>query len=175
MKKILLFLGMVAALLFTAQTSNAQKSSAKESLFMEKLTVNHGGSIPSAVGSKDYFTGTVRIDHLFPIDKSPNVSGAYVTFEPCARTKWHTHPLGQMLIVTSGSGFVQEWGGKAKPITAGSSVWIEPNVKHWHGGTAKNALTHIAITESLEGKNVTWMEEVTDEQYNKAQKDSEVK
>nr|WP_085728512.1 cupin domain-containing protein [Pseudomonas sp. R37(2017)] len=129
------------------------------------LVINTNGSQPSAKGPADYFTGTVRVDAPFKGTEDARVSGATVTFEPGARTAWHTHPLGQTLIVTAGSGLVQELGQPVRSIKPGDTVWIPPNVKHWHGATATTAMTHIAIAEVLDGKVVDWMEQVSDEQY----------
>ncbi|MHC8407827.1 (R)-mandelonitrile lyase [Pseudomonas sp. TMB3-21] len=133
------------------------------------LTVTPNGSQPSAKGPADYFTGSVRVDAPFKGTEPARVSGATVTFEPGARTAWHTHPLGQTLIVTAGSGWVQEFGQPVKAIKSGDTVWIAPKVKHWHGATATTAMSHIAIAEVLDGKVVEWMEQVSAEQYSAAQ------
>ena len=124
------------------------------------------GSQPSIKGSADYFTGNVRIDPLFQANDPGRAVGASVTFEPGARTAWHTHPLGQTLIVTAGCGLVQRWGDQIEEIHPGDVVWIPPGEKHWHGATATTAMTHIAIQEQLDGKTADWMEKVSDEQYN---------
>src|SRR3954454_13461442 len=116
-------------------------------------------------GPPDFFTGRVTIRGQFSRDEPSRVSGAVVTFEPGARTAWHTHPLGQTLIVTSGCGWVQREGGTVEEIRPGDIVWFPPGEKHWHGATANTAMTHIAIQEKLDGKNVDWMEKVTDEDY----------
>ncbi|MFJ4114961.1 cupin domain-containing protein [Pseudomonas psychrophila] len=129
------------------------------------LIIHPNGSQPSAKGPSDYFTGTVRVDAPFKGTQDARVSGATVTFEPGARTAWHTHPLGQTLIVTAGAGLVQELGQPARSIKPGDTVWIPPDVKHWHGATATTAMTHIAIAEVLDEKVVDWMEQVSDEQY----------
>ncbi|VVM45464.1 hypothetical protein PS645_00475 [Pseudomonas fluorescens] len=129
------------------------------------LTVMPNGSQPSAKGPVEYFTGSVRVDAPFKGSEPARVSGATVTFEPGARTAWHTHPLGQTLIVTAGSGWVQEFGQRVKVIKPGDTVWIPPQVKHWHGATATTAMSHIAIAEVLDGKVVEWMEQVSAEQY----------
>jgi quercetin dioxygenase-like cupin family protein len=134
---------------------------------IEKMDIKRSGSQPSAKGSDQYFTGTVRIDPLFDAHEPARTSGASVTFEPGARTAWHTHPLGQTLIVTAGSGYVQQWGGQIQEISPGDVVQIPPGLKHWHGATATTAMTHIAIQELLDGKAVDWMEQVSDEQYHK--------
>ena len=123
------------------------------------------GSKPSVNGPSDWFTGTTRIDPLFNSFDADRVQGASVTFEPGARTAWHTHPLGQTLIVTSGRGRVQRWGGPIEEIRPGDVVWFEPDEKHWHGAVRETAMTHIAIQEVKDGKVVDWMEHVTDEQY----------
>nr|WP_202946959.1 cupin domain-containing protein [Pseudomonas sp. PAMC 25886] len=140
----------------------ALESSAQET---PMLTITPNGSQPSAKGPADYFTGTVRVDSPFKGTDAARVTGAVVTFEPGARTAWHTHPLGQTLIVTAGLGQVQEWGHPVRAIRPGDTVWIAPGVKHWHGATANTAMTHIAINEMLDGKVVDWMEQVSDEQY----------
>jgi quercetin dioxygenase-like cupin family protein len=129
------------------------------------IRITAAGTTASAAGSKDYFTGTVRIDAPFSTDAPARTGGATVTFEPGARTAWHTHPLGQTLIVTAGVGSVQEWGKLAQEIRPGDIVWIPPGVKHWHGATPDVAMTHIAIAESVDGSPVTWLEQVTEEQY----------
>lgn len=129
------------------------------------MEIKRVGSQPSAGGSGDYFTGTVRIDPLFDREDPARATGAVVTFEPCSRTAWHTHPLGQTLIITAGCGRVQRWGGPIEEIRPGDVVLIAPDEKHWHGGAPTTAMTHIAIQEKLNGKNVDWLEKVTDEQY----------
>ena len=129
------------------------------------MHVEHPGSQPSAKGSEEYFTGTVRIDALFAATEPSRISAGVVTFEPCARSAWHTHPLGQRLIVTAGCGRVQRWGGPIEEIRPGDVVVIEPGEKHWHGAAPTTAMTHIAIQETLDGRNVDWLEKVTDEEY----------
>ena len=119
----------------------------------------------STPGPEDYFTGQVRVDPLFPASEEINASGAYVTFEPGARSAWHTHPAGQRLVVVSGVGLTQEWGKPVQQIHPGDVVVCPPGVKHWHGAAADGAMTHLAVTGSVDGKSVTWMEKVTDEQY----------
>lgn len=123
------------------------------------------GTQPSGIGPKDWFTGTVRIDPLFQPTEPARTAAASVTFEAGARTAWHTHPLGQRLIVTAGCGWVQRDGGSIEEIHPGDVVWFPPGEKHWHGATATTAMTHIAIQEQLNGKAVDWMEKVTDEEY----------
>jgi len=129
------------------------------------MEIRRTGSQPSQQGPADWFTGTVRIDPLFQTDPPARVTGAAVTFEPGARTAWHTHPLGQTLIVTSGLGLVQRDGAPIEEIRPGDIVWFEPGEKHWHGASPATAMTHLAIQEALDGKAVEWMEHVSDEQY----------
>jgi quercetin dioxygenase-like cupin family protein len=127
---------------------------------MEHVQVTRAGSQPSVAGPADYFTGRVRVDAPFQGSGAARVGGATVTFEPGARTTWHTHPLGQTLIVTAGVGRVQHWDGPVQEIRQGDTVWIPPGVKHWHGAGESTAMSHIAIAESLDGKVVEWMEPV---------------
>jgi quercetin dioxygenase-like cupin family protein len=131
----------------------------------EAMQITRAGSQPSNKGSPEYFTGTVRIDPLFLVREPSRVSAASVTFEPGARTAWHTHPLGQTLIITAGVGWVQREGGPVEEVRPGDVVWFPPGLKHWHGATPTTAMTHTAIQETLDGKNVDWMEKVSDEQY----------
>jgi quercetin dioxygenase-like cupin family protein len=130
-----------------------------------KMEINRNGSRPSGKGPAEYFTGSVRVDAPFQGSGAARVSGATVTFEPGARTAWHTHPLGQTLIVTSGCGWVQRAGGPVEDIRPGDIVWFPPGEKHWHGATPTTAMTHIAIVEQLDGKTADWMEHVSAEQY----------
>ena len=131
------------------------------------MEIKRNGSQPSARGSADYFTGVVRLDAPFRGAEPARVGGATVTFEPGARTAWHTHPLGQTLIVTSGHGRAQREGGPVEEIRPGDVVWFAPGEKHWHGASPTTAMTHIAIAEALDGKAVDWMEKVSDDQYGK--------
>ncbi|MGC2078772.1 MAG: cupin domain-containing protein [Xanthobacteraceae bacterium] len=131
------------------------------------MDIKRAGSQPSGKGPTDWFTGTVRLDPLFQASAPARVGGASVTFEPGARTAWHTHPLGQTLIVTAGCGWVQRDGGPVEEIRPGDVVWFLPGEKHWHGATPTTAMAHIAIHESLNGKAVEWLEKVSDEQYRK--------
>jgi len=131
------------------------------------MEITRSGSKPSGKGLADWFTGTVRVDPLFTAPSPARVAGASVTFEPGSRTAWHTHPLGQTLIVTFGCGWVQREAGPIEEIRPGDIVWFPPGEKHWHGATSTTAMMHIAIQESLDGKNVEWMEKVSDEQYRK--------
>jgi quercetin dioxygenase-like cupin family protein len=126
-------------------------------------TILRAGSQPSVKGPAEYFTGNVRIDPLFPANDSAPFSGAYVSFEPGARSAWHIHLTGQHLLVTAGVGRTQEWGAPIEEIKAGDVIWCPPGVKHWHGASPSTAMTHIAITGTVNGKNVEWMEKVTDE------------
>ena len=129
------------------------------------MEIKQSGSQPSGKGPAEWFTGSVRIDPLFPAVDPSRVSAALVTFEPGSRTAWHTHPLGQRLVVTSGFGWVQCSGGPKREIRAGDVVVCPPGEKHWHGATATNSMSHIAIQEALDGKVVDWLEKVTDEEY----------
>jgi quercetin dioxygenase-like cupin family protein len=129
------------------------------------MDIKRIGSQPSRKGQAEYFTGTVRIDPLFEAHDPARTVGASVTFEPGSRTAWHTHPLGQTLIVTFGRGLAQRWGGPVEEICPGDVVWFAPGEKHWHGATAITAMTHVAIQEQLDGKTVNWLEKVSDEQY----------
>src|SRR5947209_7368271 len=146
------------------QVITGSSSSKKRSIKME---IKRAGSQPSAKGPSDWFTGNVRIDPLFQAPDPAMVQGASVTFEPGARTAWHTHPLGQTLIVTAGFGWVQREDGPVEEIRPGDVVWFSPGEKHWHGATSSTAMTHIAIQEKKDGKVVEWMEQVTNEQYGK--------
>ncbi len=129
------------------------------------MEIKRNGSQPSSKGPADYFTGTVRVDGLFNAPDPARVVGASVTFEPGARTAWHTHPLGQTLVVTSGCGRVQRWGGPVEEIRPGDVIWFAPGEKHWHGASSTTSMTHMAIQERLDGKTVDWMEQVSEEQY----------
>lgn len=129
------------------------------------MEIKRNGLQPSAVGPADWFTGVVRLDPLHQASEPARVGCAYVTFEPGARTAWHTHPLGQTLVVTAGCGRAQRWGGPVEEIKPGDVVWFAPGEKHWHGAAPTTAMTHIAIQEYLDGKAVEWLEHVSDEQY----------
>jgi quercetin dioxygenase-like cupin family protein len=129
------------------------------------MEIKRSGTQPANKGPADYFTGAVRIDPLFQAPDPARVVGARVTFEAGARTAWHTHPLGQTLIVTDGEGWAQREGGPVEEIRPGDIIWFPPGEKHWHGATATTAMTHIAVQEALNGKTVDWLEHVTDEQY----------
>jgi quercetin dioxygenase-like cupin family protein len=129
------------------------------------MEIQRAGSQPSGKGPDEYFTGTVRIDPLFQAADPARVAGASVTFEPGARTAWHTHPLGQTLVVTDGCGWAQREGGPKEEIRPGDVIWFPAGERHWHGATATTAMTHIAIQERLDGRTVDWMEKVSDEEY----------
>lgn len=131
------------------------------------MDIKRSGSQPSRKGPAEYFTGAVRIDPLFSSPEPARAGGGSVTFEPGARSAWHTHPFGQTLIITAGVGWVQQEGGPIEEVRAGDVVWFPPGLKHWHGATPTTGMTHIAVQESLNGKNVDWLEKVTDEQYRK--------
>ena len=133
------------------------------------MDIKRSGSQPSGKGPAEYFTGAVRIDPLFEAPDPARAVGASVTFEPGARTAWHSHPLSQTLIVTAGRGRVQRWGGPIEEIGPGDVIWFEPGEKHWHGATPTTAMTHIAIVERIDGKTADWMEKVSDEQYRTAE------
>ena len=142
--------------------SGAQSQTSKD---QGAIRITRSGSQPSRQGPAENFTGSVRVDPLFQANAPARASGALVTFEPGARTAWHTHPLGQILIVTAGTGRVQRWGDPVDEIRQGDVVWIPPGQKHWHGAAPNSSMTHIAIVEQLDGKTVEWMEKVSDAQY----------
>jgi quercetin dioxygenase-like cupin family protein len=152
-----------------AAFSMALLSSETEGAQPMGVVVTPVGSQPSVVGPSEYFTGNVRVDAPFKGDNGARIGGATVTFEPGARTAWHTHPLGQTLIVTAGAGYVQQEGRTRQAIRAGDTVWIPPHAKHWHGAAADTGMSHIAIAEALDGKAVDWLEQVSDEEYGLAQ------
>jgi quercetin dioxygenase-like cupin family protein len=163
---------MIAHLAFYAGWSNAMSAvPVAEDVFESdriedcSMDITRAGSQPSGKGPADYFTGTVRIDPLFKAPAPARVSGAAVTFEPGARTSWHTHPLGQTLIVIAGCGRVQRLGGPIEEIRPGDVVWFPPGERHWHGAAPTTAMTHIAVQEALDGKSVEWLEQVSDDQY----------
>lgn len=131
------------------------------------MHVTRNGSIPSVTGSADWFTGHVRIDQAFSTDSPARLRGALVSFEPGSRTAWHTHPLGQLLIVTSGLGWAQSEGAPVQEIRPGDIVWFSPGERHWHGAARRTAMTHLALQEAQDGKVVDWQEQVTDEQYDR--------
>jgi len=166
-RKILLAGAGVLAMLATARPGFAE-TPAENDLTERRngaMDIKRNGSRPSGKGPEAWFTGTVRVDPMFQVGDPARVSGGHVTFEPGARSAWHTHPLGQTLIVTSGLGRAQCEGRPIEEIRPGDVIWFPPGEKHWHGATATTAMTHIAVTESLNGKNVDWMEKVSDDQY----------
>lgn len=144
-----------------ANPSNANSNAERR----KEIQIARSGSQPSTKGPAEYFIGNVRVEGRFQAHTPARVGGGTVIFEPGARTAWHTHPLGQTLVVTAGAGLVQHWGGVVQEIRPGDVVWIPPGVKHWHGATATTGMTHIAISEAQDGKSVEWMEKVADEQY----------
>ena len=157
---------VVTVLSLTAATSAFGQAAAKtEPPSAKEMLIARAGSQASYKGSAQYFTGSARVDPLFGAHAPSTTSGASVTFEPGTRSAWHTHPAGQILIVTSGVGRIQQAGGPVQEIRPGDVIWTPPGVKHWHGATPTAAVTHIAIQEALNGKNVEWMEKVSDEQY----------
>jgi quercetin dioxygenase-like cupin family protein len=160
--------------LFASAASHRQTGAAKTEVSptvsvqrSQTINITRSGSRQSSQASTQHFTGSVRIEPLFDAHDPSRATGGRVTFEPGARTAWHTHPLGQTLIVTAGTGWIQQWGGPIEEIREGDVVWIPPAMKHWHGATPTTAMTHMAIQEQLNGKNVEWMEQVSDEQYRK--------
>jgi quercetin dioxygenase-like cupin family protein len=157
---------LISLSLFASVASLAQTSPAKAPT-SSSIEIGRSNSLQPKKGSAEYFTGSVQVQELFPAYDPSRTSGGKVTFESGARSAWHTHPLGQILIVTDGTGWVQQWGGPIEEIRKGDVIWIPAGVKHWHGATASTAMTHIAIQEQLNGKAVEWMEKVSDEQYRK--------
>jgi len=133
----------------------------------QNMEITPNGSRPSAKAPAEYFAGSVVLTPLFGANAPMRSTGGHVTFEPGARSAWHTHPAGQILIVTSGVGWVQEWNGDKREIRPGDVIWTPPGLKHWHGATATNEMSHVAIQELVDGRNVDWMEKVSDEQYRK--------
>ena len=162
MRHTVILLAVPALFLSAAFASQAQNTQASKPM----QTIVRAGSQPSSKGPAEYFTGNVTVTPLFPADASAPYSGAYVTFEAGARSAWHTHPAGQRLVVTAGVGRTAEWGGRVQEIKAGDVVWCPPGVKHWHGASPDTAMTHLALTGTVNNKAVEWMEKVTDAQYN---------
>ena len=157
---------ITSVFLFASVVSNAQTNAAKAPT-SSSIKITRSDSLQPKKASAEYFTGSVQVQELFPAYDPSRTSGGKVTFEPGARSAWHTHPLGQILIVTDGTGWVQQWGGPIEEIRKGDVVRIPAGVKHWHGATPSTVMTHIAIQEQLNGKAVEWMEKVRDEQYRK--------
>ena len=161
-----LTVALISFSLFASAASQAQTSAAKAPT-SSSIKIARSDSLQSNRGSAQYFTGSVQVQQLFPAYDPSRTSGGRVTFEAGARSAWHTHPLGQILVVTEGIGWIQQWGGPIEEIRKGDVIWIPAGVKHWHGATPNTAMTHIAIQEELNGKAVEWMEKVTEEQYRK--------
>jgi quercetin dioxygenase-like cupin family protein len=162
MNKTLLGIAVCVATPFASAAGQA--GSASEPLVAQQIS--RAGTQASAAGPADYFSGRVRVDPLFPSSSEINASGAYVTFEPGARSAWHIHPAGQRLVVVFGVGLTQEWGKPVQEIHPGDVIVCPPGVKHWHGGAPATAMTHLAVTGAVDGKSVQWLEKVTDDQYN---------
>ena len=158
-------LSFVAIVMLAATLPCVATSAAELTADPAHQQVTLAGTQPSAAGPSAFFSGRVRVDPLSPAGDAINVSSAYVTFEPGAPSAWHTHPRGQYLVVTAGVGLTQEWGKPMQTIRPGDVVWCPPGAKHWHGATSITAMTHLAITGTADGKNVNWMEKVSDEQY----------
>ena len=157
---------LISLSLFAGVSSQAQTNTTK-AVTSSKIKITRSDSLQSNQGSAQYFTGSVQVQQLFPASDPSSTSGGRVTFEAGARSAWHTHPFGQVLIVTEGTGWIQQWGGSIEEIRKGDVIWIPAGVKHWHGATPNTSMTHIAIQEQLNGKAVEWMEKVTDEQYHR--------
>jgi quercetin dioxygenase-like cupin family protein len=158
-RRVLAATGLAA---FAAKAAGAQDGNGRRK---QAMKITRSNSLASRKGPAEYFTGSVRVDQPFAGSAPARVGGAFVTFEPGARTAWHTHPLGQTLIITMGCGWVQTEGAPREEVHPGDIVWFPPGVRHWHGATATIGMTHIAIAEALDGKTVDWMEKVTDAQY----------
>ena len=166
-------LSLLAAISVDAGAASAPgASSSAPAQDSQTIRITRGGSQASLAGPAEYFTGAVRVDPLFQANAPARTSGASVTFQAGARSAWHTHPVGQILIVTAGSGLVQRWGGPIEEIRPGDVVWIPPGQKHWHGASAHSFMTHIAIQEHLDGKVVDWLEKVSDKQYGNLRSDA---
>ena len=165
MKTRLLATGVLTLSMFALAPARAGQTQAPSAGAAQAVEVTRVGSQASQKGPAENFTGSVRVDPLFPAREPSRAAGASVTFEPGARTAWHSHPAGQTLVVTAGSGLVQQWGGPVQEIRPGDVVWIPPGQKHWHGAAPTTGMTHIAIQEHVNGKVVEWMEKVSDEQY----------
>lgn len=163
MKKLI----TIACSFLMAVTALAQTTSSNPGTNTAAMVVTHVGTQMSNKGPAQNFTGSVRVDPLFSAHPPGTTTGSSVTFEPGARSAWHTHPAGQILVVTAGAGRVQQWGGQAQDIRPGDVIWTPPGVKHWHGAAPTTSMTHLSILDSVNGKNADWMEKVTDEQYGK--------
>jgi quercetin dioxygenase-like cupin family protein len=163
----LLSIFLLAANATHGQSPSAGSAASTAASAKQSQEIMRASSQATSKGPAEYFTGNVQVSPLFPANPSTPVSGHHVSFEPGARSAWHTHPAGQHLIVTAGEGWTQEWGGAITEIRKGDVVWCPPGVKHWHGASPTSAMTHIALTGVLNGKNVEWLEKVGDEQYRK--------
>ncbi len=168
----LVAMALISLLMFASSVTYAQVSSQSTASQIpvqnsQTIKITRSGSQDPKKGPEEYFTGSVQVQPLFPANDPSRTSGGKVTFEPGARSAWHTHAFGQILIVTEGTGWIQQWGGPIEEIRKGDFVWIPAGVKHWHGAAPNTAMTHIAIQEELNGKAVEWMEKVSDEQYRK--------
>jgi len=165
----LISLSLIASAASQAPTGAAQAGASPTASAQDShaITITRSGSQPPGKGPAEHFTGSVQIEPLFSAHDASRATGGKVTFQPGARSAWHTHPLGQTLIVTDGTGWIQQWGGPIEEIRKGDVIWIPAGVKHWHGATPNTAMTHVAIQEQLNGKVVEWMEKVTDDQYRK--------
>jgi quercetin dioxygenase-like cupin family protein len=166
-RNLLAVTGGVSAVAACATLSGSARAQVPTQQGSNAMRITRGNSQASRKGPAEYFTGTVRVDAPFSAPPPARVSGATVTFEPGARTAWHTHPLGQTIIITGGCGWVQVEGGAKEEVRPGDIVWFPPSTRHWHGATATQGMTHIAIAEALDGKTVDWMDKVSDDQYQK--------
>lgn len=163
--KLLVLIGWLCLLVLPSVNQTRAAAPAASSSHSHKIEIAKSGSVPAVNAPADHFTGAAHTVTLFKPQGASRAGGALVTFEPGARTAWHTHPLGQTLIVAEGAGWVQQWGGPVEIFRKGDVVRIPPGVKHWHGATTTNSMSHIAIVETLDGKTVDWMEKVSDDQY----------
>lgn len=157
----------IAAAAMTSLAISAGLTTSAGSAFAESAVISRGGSRPTLAGPAQNFTGQVIVDPLYPSNETTHSVGGHVTFAPGSRSAWHTHPAGQVLIITDGTGWVQEEGGAKREVRAGDVIWTPPGVKHWHGGTSTTSMRHIAVSNMRDGKNVDWMDKVTDDQYHK--------
>jgi quercetin dioxygenase-like cupin family protein len=164
-KTLLVFFAVALAATCQSTYSTATAQSSSSSAASTQITITPTNSQQVITGAPDRFTGSVRVQSLFDAKEPARSTGGQVTFQPGARSAWHTHPLGQILIVTDGVGWVQQWGGPVQVIRKGDVVWIPAGVKHWHGATPTTTMTHLALQEQLDGKVVDWLEKVTDDQY----------
>jgi quercetin dioxygenase-like cupin family protein len=161
-------MGTTLALLALSACTSSRATTPDPSPVSRDIAITRRDAQQKSVGPAENFTGAVQVQRLFLPTAPSQMQGAYVTFEPGAHTAWHTHPVGQILVVTAGSGYVQQWGGARQDLREGDVVWTPPNVKHWHGATPTSAMTHMALVEQLAGKSAVWMEKITDAQYNGA-------